>query len=86
MLSWLKFDEDRKKFLGDILPGVRLPLLPPQFLVNEVEPVVKEDPRCKDMLIETMKYHLLPDHKSTPQLLSHKARQGTVGVIYAVGG
>lgn len=86
MSSWVKFDDERKKLLGDVLPGIRLPLLSPHFLINEVEPFVKEDPRCKDMLIETMKHHLLPEHKNQPRLLNHKARQGTVGVIYAVGG
>ena len=87
MLSWVKFDEEKRKgLLGEVLPGVRLSLLSPVFLVNEVEPAIKEDNKCKDMLLETLKYRLIPEHKCEPQLLNHKARQGTIGVIYAVGG
>ena len=87
MLSWIKFDEEnRQKSLGTVLSGVRLSLLSPHFLVKEVEPVVKNDAGCKDLLLETFKYRLLPDHKCEPQLLTHRARKGTIGVIYAVGG
>lgn len=87
MLSWIKYDEEnRKSQISKVLPGVRLSLLSPKFLVSEVEPYVEDDVECKNLLLETLKFHLLPDHKCEPQLLTHRARKGTIGVIYAVGG
>lgn len=87
LMSWLQHDmENRKSQLFEILPSIRLSLLSPQFLVDEVEPAVKNDEKCKDLLLETMKYHLLPERRLEPQRLNHRARKGTIGVIYAVGG
>lgn len=87
LLSWLHYDEEsRKTQLGDVLHAVRLALLPPNFLVTEVESAVKHDVKCKDLLLETMKHHLLPEHKPEVNLLNHRARKGTIGVMYAVGG
>ena len=87
MLSWIKFDEEtRRSLIGKVLPGVRLSLLPPKFLISDVEPAVKDSAECKDLLLETYKYHLLPEHRCEPRQLTHRARKGTIGVIYAVGG
>ena len=61
-------------------------LLTPQFLVDEVLAAVGHDEQCKDLLLETMKCHLLPERKAHAEFLNCKARDGTIGVIYAVGG
>ena len=87
LLSWVHHDyENRRNQLYEILPSVRLSLLSPLFLADEVESAVIVDPRCKDLLLETMKYHLLPERRAELKLLNHRARKGTIGVIYAVGG
>lgn len=87
LLSWLNYDhEGRKTQLGEVLHAVRLALLPPNFLVTEVESTVKYADKCKDLLLETMKYHLLPEHRPEVNMLTHRARKGTIGVMYAVGG
>lgn len=87
LLSWVHHDYDnRRKQLYEILPSVRLSLLSTSFLVDEVEKAVVVDARCKDLLLETMKYHLLPERRAELKLLNHRARKGTIGVIYAVGG
>ena len=79
--------ETRKQKLHEVLPAVRLGLLSPHFLVDEVEPAVKFSEKCKDILLETMKFHLLPKRRTeTEGVLNHRARKGTVGAIYAVGG
>lgn len=43
------------------MENVRLPLMSQEYLVQRVEeePLVKTNSRCKDFLIEAMKYHLL---------------------------
>lgn len=87
LMSWVHHDyENRHRQLYEILPSVRLSLLPPLFLVDEVESAVVVDPRCKDLLLETMKYHFLPERRTDLKLLNHRARKGTIGCIYAVGG
>ena len=46
---------------------VRLPLVNREFLMNcvETEVLVREDPHCKELLLEAMKYHLLPEQRSS---------------------
>jgi len=43
----------------------RLPLLSQQYLIDKVErePLVREDSRCKDYLIEALKFHLMRDEQ-----------------------
>ena len=89
VLSWINHDyETRKSSVADILRHIRLPLLPPQFLVDEVArfPAIADSNPCKDLLLEAMKYHLVPEKRGELQQLKAKPRKGTVGVLYAIGG
>lgn len=45
---------------------VRLPLVGREFLMTcvETEPLIREDQQCKELLLEAMKYHLLPEQRS----------------------
>ena len=89
VLSWINHDyEARKSAIGDILMHVRLPLLSPKFLVDEVArfPAIAENTFCKDLLLEAMKYHLVPEKREELTKLKAKPRKGTVGVLYAIGG
>ena len=89
ILSWINHDyETRKSAIADILVNVRLPLLSPKFLVDEVAhfPAIAENEACKDLLLEAMKYHLVPEKRGELKKLKAKPRKGTVGVLYAVGG
>jgi len=85
LFLWVNFEVDKRRDqIGEILASVRLPLLSPQFLIDEVEPAVSFSAQCKDLLLETMKYHLLPNRKL--KSLNNRARKGTIGVMFAVGG
>eukprot|EP00794_Sanderia_malayensis_P007021 gene7021-7808_t len=87
--SWINHDfEERKSSIADVLKQVRLPLLTPQFLIDEVacHPAVAGNDVCKDLLMEAMKYHLIPEKRGELKQLKSKPRKGTVGVLYAVGG
>ena len=41
---------------------------------------------CQELLMEAMKYHLLPERRSAMQSNRTQVRKSVVGVLYAVGG
>ncbi|XP_041480773.1 kelch-like protein 17 [Lytechinus variegatus] len=91
VIQWLQFnEEERKDSVSQLLRCVRLPLLNRDFLVTQVEahPIVQQCNGCKDLLIEAMKYHLLPEQRSTLQSPRTRLRQNPsqVPVLFAVGG
>lgn len=45
-----------------------------------------DDLECQKLLMEAMKYHLLPERRSMMQSPRTKPRKSTVGALYAVGG
>ena len=61
-MSWVNHDlQNREDRLESLLEHVRLPLMSQDYIVQRVEeePLIKGNSRCKDFLIEAMKYHLL---------------------------
>jgi len=59
-----------------------------QFLADHVEMNVlfRENRECQELIMEAMKYHLLPERRLSLQSPRTKPRKSTVGVLYAVGG
>ena len=51
----------------------------------EESPVFTADLQCQKLLIEAMKYHLLPERKHMLQSPRTKPRISTLGALYAVG-
>jgi len=89
LLDWINFElSNRKSFAARLLACVRLPLLPPQYIADHIEnqPVLKDDPECHHLILEAMKYHLLPERRSLLQSTRTCPRKSTVGYLYAVGG
>lgn len=91
LMKWMKHDlANRKIHLSELLGCVRLPLLRRDFLMLTVEPedIIKFDASCKDLLIEAMKYHLMPEMRRYFQTKRTKSRQsqGNVPLIYVIGG
>ena len=89
VVSWMNHDyENRRHFVYEVLKCVRLALLCPTFIVDEVQsfPPVKESSDCKDLLLEAMEYHLVPERRTQLPNLVSKPRKGTVGVLHAIGG
>lgn len=60
----------------------------PQFLADHIETnlLFKEDRECQDLIVEALKYHLLPERRSTLQSPRTKPRKSTVGDLYVIGG
>ncbi|PIK52486.1 putative kelch-like protein 5, partial [Apostichopus japonicus] len=89
LLAWAKNDlVHRKKDLSQLLAEIRLPLLSPQFLSDTVdsESLIKENTRCQRLVMEAMKYHLLPERRPQLQNTRTKPRKSTVGDLFIVGG
>ncbi|XP_073083791.1 kelch-like protein 4 [Manis javanica] len=88
VMQWVDYDvQARQQDLAMLLSYIRLPLLPPQLLAGlEDRPVFTADLECQKLLIEAMKYHLLPERRHMLQSPRTKPRKSTVGALYAVGG
>nr|XP_009940182.1 PREDICTED: kelch-like protein 17 [Opisthocomus hoazin] len=66
VLSWVKHDVDsRRQHVPRLMKCVRLPLLSRDFLMSNVdtELLVRHHSECKDLLIEALKYHLMPEQR-----------------------
>ncbi len=59
-----------------------------QFIADHVETntLFKEERECQELIMEALKYHLLPERRLSLQSPRTKPRKSTVGVLYAVGG
>ncbi|XP_062856704.1 kelch-like protein 4 [Trichomycterus rosablanca] len=88
LMMWVRYDmQQRQQDLGLLLAHIRLPLLPPQLLADlENNKMFSEDLQCQKLLMEAMKYHLLPERRPMLQSPRTKPRKSTVGALYAVGG
>ncbi|XP_075227161.1 kelch-like protein 5 [Lycorma delicatula] len=89
LMLWLNFElESRKKGIGQLLSLIKLPLLSASFIADniETEVIFREDPICQELIMEALKYHLLPERRPTLQSARTRPRKSTVGILYAVGG
>uniref|UniRef100_A0A672JFS5 BTB domain-containing protein n=1 Tax=Salarias fasciatus TaxID=181472 RepID=A0A672JFS5_SALFA len=88
LLTWVCHDAPaRQRHLPLLLSHVRLPLLQPQFLADlESNPLLRDSVECQRLLMEGMKYHLLPQRRPLLQSPRTRPRKATVGAMFAVGG
>ncbi|KAM6972696.1 kelch-like protein 5 isoform 2-T3 [Aplochiton taeniatus] len=88
LLSWARHDGPaRQPHLPSLLAHIRLPLLQPQFLADlESNALLRDSVECQRLLMEGMKYHLLPQRRPLLQSPRTRPRKATVGVLFAVGG
>ncbi|ODN06264.1 Kelch-like protein 17 [Orchesella cincta] len=90
-MAWVKHDvENRRLFLSKLLSKVRMPLLGRKFLMTSVdsESLIRDDPGCKELLLEAMRYHLLPEQRAslTSERTQERRPDGMRPYIFAVGG
>ncbi|XP_040274905.1 kelch-like protein 5 isoform X1 [Bufo bufo] len=88
LLTWVRHDvESRGRELSKLLAYIRLPLLEPQFLADmENNALFRDDIECQKLIMEAMKYHLLPERRPMLQSPRTKPRKSTVGMLFTVGG
>ncbi|XP_063799202.1 kelch-like protein 17 isoform X3 [Pseudophryne corroboree] len=76
--------------LKQLMKCVRLPLLSRDFLMSSVdtELLVRHHSECKDLLIEALKYHLMPEQRGVLSNSRTRPRrcEGASTVLFAVGG
>ncbi|XP_077295642.1 kelch-like protein 28 [Arctopsyche grandis] len=75
--------ESRKKHLDTLLKYIRLPLLPVQFILDEVKPLCYDSLTCCQMLLDTIEYHHNPEKRLRFPSLNAKPRkcQQTVLIV-----
>ncbi|CAL9700259.1 unnamed protein product [Knipowitschia caucasica] len=88
LLTWVRHDSSsRQRQLSSLLANIRLPLLQPQFLADlESNPLLRDSVESQRLLMEGMKYHLLPQRRPLLQSSRTRPRKATVGAMFAVGG
>ncbi|XP_007538004.1 kelch-like protein 4 [Erinaceus europaeus] len=88
LMQWVGHDvQARQRDLAMLLSYIRLPFLSPQLLADlENSSMFTDDLECQKLLMEAMKYHLLPERRPLMQSPRTKPRKSTVGSLYAVGG
>ncbi|XP_039755120.1 kelch-like protein 5 [Pararge aegeria] len=87
LMTWVKHDNaNRDKNLSELLKLVKLPLLSSEYLIDKVEQVCCDIPECQPLIMEAVKWHLLPERRSL--LFSHRTRPrtSTIGRLLAIGG
>lgn len=89
--KWISNDQSkRKKYIYSLVRHIRLPLTSRDFVAQYVacHPLVHTSPECKDLVIEAMKYHLLPDQRTSLQSPRTIARRHSAAtpMLFAMGG
>jgi kelch-like protein 17 (actinfilin) len=68
---------------------VRLPLISRDFLMSHVdtEVIVRENTECKELLLEAMRYHLLPEQRSSmaSERTTTRRPDGMKPYLFAIG-
>jgi len=91
VINWVKHEpSERKKFVARLMKHVRLPLMSREFLMTHVdtEGLVRENTECKELLLEAMRYHLLPEQRSSLASIRTTSRKpdGMKPYLFAIGG
>lgn len=87
LMSWIQHDlVNRESYIAQLLELIKLPLLEPAFLADHVETVVGSDPACQKLIIEAMKWHLLPERRPQMACSRTRPRKATLGRLLVVGG
>ena len=87
MFDYLSCQGER---LGGFVSPILENLFSREFLMNYVdkEPLVRETAECRELLLEAMRYHLMPENRSalTSYRTSYRQPDGTKPYLFAIGG
>ena len=91
LIRWTKHSLlERKKFFPELVQHIRLPMLPPDYLVDQVESetLFIEFPKCKELLVEAHHYLLLPNRRNINQSARTRPRkyENNNEILIACGG
>ena len=88
LYRWLQHDlKSREKYASEMLRCVRLPLLKPLFLVEQVysKQLFKTNSECVEQIMNAMIYHTVEERKASIQI-ADVPRKATMGTMFAIGG
>ncbi|XP_055696149.1 kelch-like protein 5 [Lutzomyia longipalpis] len=86
LLAWLQHEpKEREKDIPELLALIRLPLLQPAFIADHVEALC-ESTKCQELVMEALKWHLLPERRALIASQRARPRKSTMGKLLAVGG
>lgn len=77
VVAWIQYDMSRQKYVARLMNHVRFPLLTQDYILHRVEkePLMQEI-HCKDLIIESLKYHLLKNEQklifNTPRTMPRR--------------
>ncbi len=91
VMNWVRFNVDeRKEYLSQLMQNVRFPLMDRKYLINiiGVDPLIKQNQICRDLIDEAKNYLLLPEERLLMQGPRTKPRKqfATGELLFAVGG
>lgn len=52
----------------------------------ETNPLLRDSVECQRLIMEAMKYHLLPERRPLLQSPRTRPRKATIGTLFAIGG
>lgn len=88
VISWIKYDiDEREKYLADLMEHVRLPFLSKEYLAQKVdkEPLLEGNIQCKNLIIEALTYHLLPNETKSSRTIPRQPI-GKPKILLVIGG
>jgi len=90
-IAWVRHEyPERRKYVYKLLRHVHLPLISREFLMTTVdsEPLVRENPDCKELMLEAMRYHLMPEQRAslTSNRTAQRKPEGAKAYLFAIGG
>lgn len=90
MHRWIIHDLPRRaKYAHMLLSDVRLPLLKPVYLAEQVyaKEVYRSNQQCTELIMRAMIYHTVKEKKAQMRgVVNDFPRKGTMGTLFAIGG
>ena len=89
MHKWMLHNTKREKHAYQLLNCVRLPLLKPLYLVEQVytKEIYRSRHDCAELIMNAMVYHTLEEKRNQLRgSVNDIPRKGTMGTLFAIGG
>ncbi|GBP42338.1 Kelch-like protein 5 [Eumeta japonica] len=87
LMTWVQHDSvNREQYLPVLLKLIKLPLLTSEYLIDKVESACGNVTECQKLIMEAVKWHLLPERRSNLSSNRTRPRTSTIGRLLAIGG